>query len=128
MLWQALDTVQRGGQVVVTGLYGGTLPLPVATFPAKAISVHGVYVGTLVEFRSAPHRRMCMCVRVSLLTAAACGRGLMTLLDGAGGGAPIPLHERPLADVSAALQELRQGTVVGRLVIRTGAEASPSAL
>ena len=48
---QALDVVQRGGRVVVTGLFGGTINLPVTTFPGKAISVHGVFVGSIAEFR-----------------------------------------------------------------------------
>ena len=40
----------------------------------------------------------------------------------------LPMHERPLADVSVALQDLHDGRVVGRIVLNATTEPMTSAL
>ncbi len=83
----------RGGKVVVTGLLGGTFSMGAAMFAIKAMTIEGTLTGTLAEARE--------------------------VLDLARAGqiAPIPTHERPLAQAQAALDDLRAGRVVGRTVL-----------
>ena len=84
----------KGGAVIVVGLMGGRFSLPVPMFPLRELAILGSYVGTLAEARE-----------------------LVTLVKD-GRIRPIPYHERPLAEANAALGELRDGRVVGRLVLR----------
>jgi alcohol dehydrogenase len=83
----------RGGKVAITGLLGGTLSMPVAMLPLKALSLEGVLAGTLAEAHE--------------------------LFDIARSGelAPLPISERPLAQAQSALDDLRAGRVVGRVVL-----------
>ncbi len=83
----------RGGKVVVTGLLGGMFSMAAAMFAIKAITIEGTLTGTLAEARE--------------------------LLDLARAGAiaPIPTRDRPLAQAQAALDDLRAGRVVGRIVL-----------
>ncbi len=84
----------KGGAAVVVGLMGGTLTLPVPMFPLRELAILGSYVGTLAEARE-----LIGLVRQNKVKA-------------------IPVAERPLADVNAALDDLRAGGVVGRTVVR----------
>lgn len=88
------DALRRGGILVIVGLYGGALPLPTAMFPLKMARVVGSYVGSLDEMHE-----------------------LMDLVR-AGRVAPIPIGRRPLAEVNTTLRELRQGGIVGRIVLQ----------
>jgi alcohol dehydrogenase len=90
----ATGTLARGGKVVVTGLLGGTLSMAIALFPLKAIGIEGTLAGTLAEARE------------------------MLALARAGRIAPIPISERPLAKAQSALEDLRAGRVLGRVVLR----------
>ena len=83
----------RGGKVVVTGLLGGMFSMAAAMFAIKAITIEGTLTGTLAEARE-------------LLELARAGK--IT---------PIPIHERPLTQAQAALEDLRAGRVVGRTVL-----------
>jgi alcohol dehydrogenase len=83
----------RGGKVVVTGLLGGTFSIPAAMIAIKAMTIEGTLTGTLAEARE-------------LIDLARSGK-LHT----------IPMHERPLGDAQAALDDLRAGRVVGRTVL-----------
>jgi alcohol dehydrogenase len=89
----ATGALAKGGRVVVTGLFGGTFTMPVAMFALKAIGIEGTQTGTLAEARE--------------------------VLDIARGGllASPPIGERPLAEAQAALDALRAGRVVGRVVL-----------
>jgi alcohol dehydrogenase len=89
----ASGTLARGGKVLVTGLFGGTFSMPAAYFALKAIAIEGIQTGTLAEARE--------------LIALAQKQGLR----------PLPLSERPLQQAQAALDELRAGRVVGRIVL-----------
>ncbi len=89
----ATGVLARSGKVVVTGLLGGTFSIAAAMIAIKAMTIEGTLTGTLAEARE--------------------------LLDLARGGkiAPIPTHDRPLAQAQAALDDLRAGRVVGRTVL-----------
>jgi alcohol dehydrogenase len=91
----ATGVLARGGKVVVTGLLGGGFSTAVAMFPIKAMTIEGVLTGTLAEAEE-------------LLALA---RGCTAL--------PIPIVERPLAQAQSALDDLRAGRAVGRLVLAT---------
>ena len=89
----AQGAVAKGGAVVIVGLIGGSFSLPVPMFPLRALTIMGSYVGSLAEARD------------------------MLALVQAGKVAPIPVELRPLAATNAALDDLRAGRVVGRVVI-----------
>jgi len=85
----------RGGKVVVTGLIGGSYATAAAMFALRAMTIEGVLTGTLAEARE-------------LMALARAGR------------APsVPITERPLGEAQAALDDLRAGRVVGRVVLTT---------
>jgi alcohol dehydrogenase len=62
-------------------------------FPIKAMAIEGALTGTLAQARE-------------LIALARSGRF-----------APIPIRERPMGEAQAALDELRAGKVVGRVVL-----------
>lgn len=85
--------VRRGGRIVIVGLFGGAAPLPIATVPLRALSIIGSYVGSLAE-----------------------AKALVALMRK--GGVDLPLMEmRPLSAATAALEDLRAGRVLGRVVL-----------
>jgi alcohol dehydrogenase len=91
----ATGVLARGGKVVVTGLLGGNFPLPATMFVLKAMTVEGTLTGSLQEANE-------------LIALARAGRL-----------SPLPIEERPLAAAQAALDDLRAGRVVGRVVLVT---------
>jgi alcohol dehydrogenase len=91
----ATGALAKGGKVVVTGLLGGNFPLPATMFVLKAMTVEGTLTGTLQEANE-------------LIALARAGRL-----------SPLPIEERPLAAAQAALDDLRAGRVVGRVVLVT---------
>ncbi|HSW08290.1 zinc-binding dehydrogenase, partial [Aquabacterium sp.] len=90
----AIGLVRRGGQVIVVGLFGGELRLPLPSLPLRVLRLAGSYVGSLNELRE--------------LVALAQTITLPT----------IPLDLRPLASVNQALDDLAKGRVVGRVVLQ----------
>jgi D-arabinose 1-dehydrogenase-like Zn-dependent alcohol dehydrogenase len=89
----ATGVLAKGGKVVVTGLIGGAYSSAVAMFPLKAMTIEGTSTGTLAEARE-----LIALVRAKKI-------------------APPPLAERPLAQTSATLDDLRAGRIVGRVVL-----------
>jgi D-arabinose 1-dehydrogenase-like Zn-dependent alcohol dehydrogenase len=89
----ATGVLAKGGKVVVTGLIGGGFAMPAAMFVLRAMTIEGVLTGTLAEAEE-----------------------LMALAR-AGGPPAVPVAERPLAEAQAALDDLRAGRVVGRVVL-----------
>ena len=88
------DSLRKGATLVVVGLYGGKLPVPLPLMPQKALTVRGSYVGTLAEMQA-----------------------LMELVR-AGRVPPLPVHARPLDEAEQALGDLASGRVVGRYVLK----------
>ena len=87
------DSLRRGGSLVIVGLYGGKLNVPVPLFPLRTVNVLSSFVGTLDQMRE-------------LMELAKSGR-----LD------PPRVQTRPLAEVNEAFADLRAGRVVGRIVL-----------
>ena len=85
------NALRKGGKLVCVGLFGGSTPISPAMVSMKVVTVAGSYVGSLEEMRE--------------LMEIARSRALPAL----------PITMRPLASVSDALQELRDGKVqIGR--------------
>ena len=97
----AFDALSKGGKLIQVGLFGGELKLPLALMPAKAATLQGSYVGGLGELRE---------------VLALAKRGLMP---------DIPVTPCALDDVNEALADLRDGKVIGRMVLVIGDQASP---
>lgn len=89
----AQGCVRKGGKVIVVGLFGGAFSMPIPLLPMRAISITGSYVGSLAETEA------------------------MMELVRAGKIDPIPVTRRKLGEASATLDDLRNGTVVGRVVL-----------
>lgn len=90
----AVDSlVTKGGKIVVVGLFGGDITLSTPFFPMRAMTIQGSYVGSLPEMKE-----------------------LLELVSRTG-APPVPIRERPLEDVNFALNDLRAGKVVGRVVL-----------
>ncbi|MBF6271635.1 alcohol dehydrogenase [Nocardia farcinica] len=90
---QAYRLIEKGGRIVIAGLLGGDIRLQVPLIPMRSISIEGSYVGTLDELRE-----------------------LVTLVR-THGLPDIPVHTRELHEAPQAMEELRSGSVVGRLVL-----------
>lgn len=88
-----IDCLTKGGKLVVVGLYGGQIAIPLPLIPQRALTIQGSYVGNLRE-------------TAELLALVRQGKVPR-----------IPIRTRPLADASAALDELSAGKVVGRTVL-----------
>jgi len=89
----ATGVLAKGGKAVVTGLIGGAYSTAVAMVPFRAMTIEGTTTGTLAEAREL----------IELVRARKI--------------APPPLTERPLAQASATLDDLRAGRIVGRVVL-----------
>jgi D-arabinose 1-dehydrogenase-like Zn-dependent alcohol dehydrogenase len=89
----AQGALRKGGKVVVVGLFGGELRMPIPFLPMRAIAIEGSYVGPLSDALE------------------------MIALVRSGAVAPIPVATRPLAEAEAALQDLAAGHIVGRVVL-----------
>ena len=85
--------VRKGGVVVVSGLMGGQLEIPIPMFPLRALSIIGTFVGSLTEAHE--------------MIALARNQNVST----------IPLEKRDLSEANSALDDLRGGRVVGRIVL-----------
>ena len=91
----ALPALLKGGQIVVVGLFGGALPLPLPALAMREISVRGSAVGTTAQIRE-----LVQLVRDGKLKLPA-------------------VQVRPLAQAEDALRDLEAGRVVGRMVLDT---------
>jgi D-arabinose 1-dehydrogenase-like Zn-dependent alcohol dehydrogenase len=88
-----LSALRKGGRLFVVGLFGGSIGVPLATLPLRAVSLMGVFVGTLPEFRE-----------------------LMALAR-EGKVKPTPIETRTLNTAQRSLDDLRAGRVRGRVVL-----------
>jgi D-arabinose 1-dehydrogenase-like Zn-dependent alcohol dehydrogenase len=90
---QGLRLLDKGGRLQLVGLLGGAMSLSLPVLATKAATLQGCYVGNLAELRE--------------LVALVHAQGLPAL----------PLDRRPLAAANEALDDLRAGRVVGRVVL-----------
>jgi D-arabinose 1-dehydrogenase-like Zn-dependent alcohol dehydrogenase len=79
--------------LVVIGLYGGALSIPIPFLPMTARIIQGSYVGSLDDMEK-----------------------LMTMVR-EGKISPIGITERPLSEANQALDDLKAGKVSGRQVL-----------
>jgi alcohol dehydrogenase, propanol-preferring len=89
----AVDSLTKGGKLVVVGLFGGDITLPLPFIPMRAMTIQGSYVGSLAEAKE-----LLALVQRTHLPAI-----------------PITTHKLDAAD--ATLQALRAGRVIGRAVL-----------
>ncbi len=88
----ALGALRKGGRLILVGLFGGEIPLSVGSTILRALTVQGSHLGSLAELKK-------------VVALARHGR-LQS----------IPIQKRPLGQVSRTLDELKAGTIVGRVV------------
>jgi D-arabinose 1-dehydrogenase-like Zn-dependent alcohol dehydrogenase len=89
----ASQSVRRGGKIIIVGLFGGAMQMPLPMFPFRTISIGGSMVGSLDDTRE------------------------MMELVRAGKVDPIPYQKRPLSQANATLDDLREGKITGRVVL-----------
>jgi len=92
----AYGALRKGGRLVLVGLYGGEIPLSVVQVIQRAVTIQGSYVGTVAELNE------------------------VVGLAREGKLKPIPIQRRPLSEVSSTLDELKAGTILGRVVAEIG--------
>lgn len=90
----ALDLLVKGGQLIQVGLFGGSLELATPTIPLRSLSIQGSFVGSLHELQD--------------LMALVQEKAIPT----------IPTTCRPMHEASAALDDLEQGRVIGRVILQ----------
>jgi D-arabinose 1-dehydrogenase-like Zn-dependent alcohol dehydrogenase len=88
-----LAALRKGGRYVIVGLYGGELVHPLPPIAQRAIGIVGSYVGNLQELRE--------------VVALAKKKKLR----------PQPIETRGAESANAALEDLKAGRVVGRVVL-----------
>jgi propanol-preferring alcohol dehydrogenase len=95
----AFDSILKGGSVVVVGLFGGDITISTPFLPMRAATLRGSYVGSQTDMAE--------------LLALVKDKGLPA----------VPLKTRPLTveDVNEALNDLRAGKIVGRVVLTPAA-------
>jgi D-arabinose 1-dehydrogenase-like Zn-dependent alcohol dehydrogenase len=88
-----VDSLTKGGTLIVVGLFGGDLTLSLPLVPMRALTLQGSYTGNLSELQEL----LALVRRVTLPF--------------------VPTGTRPLDGANAALADLKAGKVVGRLVL-----------
>ena len=88
-----LSTLHKGGRLVIVGMFGGQVTLPIPPLVLRSTSIVASYVGSRAEMDE--------------LMALVREHGLP----------PLPVSQRPLAEVDDAMAALREGAVVGRTVL-----------
>jgi len=88
-----LGALRKGGRHVLCGLFGGELVHPLPPFAQRAIGLVGSYVGNLQELKA--------------VVALAKRRKLK----------PTPVTTRPASEVTAILEDLKAGKVLGRVAL-----------
>src|SRR4029079_416534 len=87
------DCLSKGGKLVIVGLFGGGATWALPLIPIKAITIQGSYVGNLRETQE-----LLALVRRQKVE-------------------PSPVTRMPLAKANAALNDLKEGKLVGRAVL-----------
>ncbi|MDO8177854.1 MAG: alcohol dehydrogenase [Undibacterium sp.] len=83
----------RGGHIVICGLMGGDITMPLLPIPMRPLAIEGSYVGSLLELRE-----LVELVKRTSMKA-------------------IPVTRRPMAEINAAMADLHHGKVIGRTVL-----------
>jgi len=88
-----IGALRKGGRYVICGLYGGELVHPLPPIAQRAIAIVGSYVGNLQELKE---------------VVALARKGKIK---------PAPVETRPADEANRALEDLKAGRVVGRVVL-----------
>ena len=88
-----IAALRKGGRYVICGLFGGELSHPLPPIAQRAIGIVGSYVGNLQELKE--------------VVALAKKKKLK----------PTPVETRPAAQANGALEHLKAGKVLGRVVL-----------
>ncbi|HEY8067834.1 MAG TPA: alcohol dehydrogenase [Burkholderiales bacterium] len=88
-----LAALRKGGRYVICGLFGGELVYPLPPIAQRGIGIVGSYVGNLQELKE--------------VVALAKKKKLK----------PTPVTTRPASEVTAILEDLKAGKVLGRVVL-----------
>ena len=88
----ALNSLRKGGKLIVVGLYGGEIPVSLVLVVQRAWRIQGSSVGNVAELKE------------------------VIAMARAGKIKPIPIEKRPLSEVSRTLDQLKAGSIVGRVV------------
>jgi D-arabinose 1-dehydrogenase-like Zn-dependent alcohol dehydrogenase len=88
-----IAALRKGGRYVICGLYGGELVHPLPPIAQRAIGIVGSYVGSLQELKE---------------VVALAKKGKLK---------PLPVETRPADEANAALEDLKAGRVLGRVVL-----------
>jgi len=88
-----IGALRKGGRYVICGLFGGELTHPLPPIAQRAIGIVGSYVGNLQELKE--------------VVALARKRKIK----------PSPIETRPADQANAALEDLKAGRVLGRVVL-----------
>jgi D-arabinose 1-dehydrogenase-like Zn-dependent alcohol dehydrogenase len=88
-----IAALRKGGRYVICGLFGGELLHPLPPIAQRAIGIVGSYVGSLQELKE---------------VVALAKKGKIR---------PPPVETRPASEANAALEDLKAGRVVGRVVL-----------
>lgn len=89
----AINTLRKGGKLILVGLFGGEIPVSIVGTIMRAITIQGSHLGSIAELNA------------------------VIALARAGKLQPIPIQKRPLSEVSRTLDELKVGAIVGRVVV-----------
>ena len=79
---------------MVVGLFGSSMPLPLALMPLKMATIKGSYVGTLNDLKD------------------------VIGLAQSGKLAPIPIKTRNLSEANDTLEDMKEGNYLGRVVLQ----------
>ncbi len=93
----AVDSIIKGGTVIVVGLFGGDVTVPTPYLPMRAMTLRGSYVGSQTDIAE-----------------------LLDLVKRTG-MPPVPIRTRRLEDVNETLNDLRAGKIIGRVVLTPAA-------
>ncbi len=85
--------IQRGGEIKVVGLFGGMFKSPIPLFPLRGVGITGSMTGNLAD-------------TIEMLEIVKSGKVK-----------PIPLELRDMCAASHTLTELREGKILGRVVL-----------
>lgn len=87
------SVLRKGGKLVIAGLIGGHFEIAIPMFPLRSIGIQGSFVGTLDEAKE--------------------------LLDMVRAGKinPMAIEKRPLDAANKSLDDLRNGKIIGRVVL-----------
>jgi D-arabinose 1-dehydrogenase-like Zn-dependent alcohol dehydrogenase len=97
-----IGALRKGGRYVICGLFGGELTHPLPPIAQRAIGIVGSYVGSLQELKE--------------VVALAKKKKIK----------PSPIETRPADRANSALEDLKNGRVLGRIVLDFEALAAPA--